>query len=358
MIRLAELQAALGGELVGDGNLAIERIAPLESADAGSITFLASARLRKQLEASPAGCVIVAPALRDEAAAHRPAVIVADDPYVYFARLTQWWAARTRPAAAAGVHPAAVVDATARLGAGAAVGAGAVVEAGAVIGDGAVIGAQCYVGPGVTVGAGTRLAPRVTLIEGTRIGARCLIHSGAVLGADGFGFAPHQGEWIKIEQLGGVLVGDDVEIGANTCIDRGALGDTVIENGAKLDNLIQIAHNVRIGERTAMAANTGVAGSTSIGKGCLIGGGSNIIGHAHLADGVNITATTFVSRSLDKPGWYSGSWPLDDNASWEKNAATARQLYKLRDRVRTLEKKLDQTTPAPTPVPAPDENNP
>lgn len=355
MIRLAELHAALGGELVGDGSLALERIAPLESADAHSIAFLASAKLRKQLEGCAAGCLVVGPELRDEAAAGRAALIVTDDPYLYFARLTQWWAARTRPVTPPGVHPAAVVAADAQLGAGVAVGAGAVVEAGAVIGEGAVIGAQCYVGAGVRVGAHTRLAPRVTLIEGTRVGARCLIHSGAVLGADGFGFAPHQGEWIKIEQLGGVLVGDDVEIGANTCIDRGALGDTVIDNGAKLDNLIQIAHNVRIGERTAMAANTGVAGSTSIGKGCLIGGGANIIGHARLADGVNITATTFVSRSLDKPGWYSGSWPLDDNASWEKNAATARQLYKLRDRVRTLEKTLAQTS---APAAAPDENNP
>lgn len=350
MIRLAEVHAALGGELVGEGALEIARIAPLESADGHSISFLANAKLRKQLADCRAGCLIVTPALRDEQAGQRAALIVTADPYLYFARLTQWWAARTRVAPAAGVHPSAVVAVDAVLGAGVSIGPGAVVEAGARLEEGVIVGAQCYVGAGVELGAGTRLAPRVTLMDGTRIGARCLLHSGVVIGADGFGFAPHQGQWVKIEQLGGVRIGNDVEIGANTCIDRGALEDTLIADGVKLDNLIQIGHNVQIGEATAIAGCTGIAGSAKIGKGCMIGGAANITGHLHLADGVHLTAASTVTRSVDKPGWYSGSFPLDDNASWEKNAATLRQLYRLRERVRALEKTV--------PPAAPEENQP
>lgn len=351
MIRLADVHAALGGELVGDNALAIERIAPLESADGHSISFLANAKLRKQLADCQAGCLIVTPALRDEQAGQRAALIVTDDPYLYFARLTQWWAARNRVAPSAGVHPSAVVAADAVLGTGVSIGPGAVIEAGARLADGVIVGAQCYVGAGVALGAGTRLAPRVTLMDGTRIGARCLLHSGVVIGADGFGFAPHQGQWVKIEQLGGVRIGNDVEVGANTCIDRGALEDTVIADGVKLDNLIQIGHNVQIGEATAIAGCTGIAGSAKIGKGCMIGGAANITGHLHLADGVHLTAASTVTRSVDKPGWYSGSFPLDDNASWEKNAATLRQLYRLRERVRDLEKTVKQSPPS-----APEEN--
>jgi UDP-3-O-[3-hydroxymyristoyl] glucosamine N-acyltransferase len=231
-----------------------------------------------------------------------------------------------------------VVAPDAQLGAGVSVGPLAVIEPGVVLGEGAVIGAQCHVGAGVQIGAGTRLAPQVTLMHGTRLGARCLLHSGVVIGSDGFGFAPHQGRWEKIEQLGGVVVGDDVEIGANTCIDRGALDDTVIGEGVKLDNLIQVGHNVQIGAHSAMAGCVGIAGSATIGRGCTVGGGAIVLGHLELADGVHISAASVVMRSIKQPGQYSGVFPLDDNASWEKNAATLRQLHTLRDRIRSLEK--------------------
>jgi UDP-3-O-[3-hydroxymyristoyl] glucosamine N-acyltransferase len=335
---VAELQQALGGELLGQAELTIARIAPLDSAGPDAISFVAHPRYRAALASSLAGCVIVGPALRDDVLA-RSAALVTPDPYLTFARLTQWWAARQAPARAVGVHASAVVGEAVQLSADATVGPQAVIEAGARIGAGAVIGAQCFIGAGVVVGAGTRLAPRVTLMHGTRIGERCIVHSGVVVGADGFGFAPTQGRWEKIEQLGGVVIGDDVEIGANTCIDRGALDDTVIGQGVKLDNLIQVGHNVHIGDHSAMAGCVGIAGSARIGKGCTVGGGAIVLGHLELADGVHISAASVVMRSIRQPGQYSGVFPLDDNASWEKNAATLRQLHTLRDRIRALEKK-------------------
>ncbi|MCE4553358.1 UDP-3-O-(3-hydroxymyristoyl)glucosamine N-acyltransferase [Pelomonas cellulosilytica] len=337
-VALAELIAALGGDLLGGSDIRIARIAPLDEADGVSISFLANPRYQAQLGTTRAACVIVAPALA-EAASARGAAIVTPDPYLYFARLTQWWAARARPAAVAGVHPSAVVSPDATLGPGVEVGPLAVIEAGAVIGEGARIGAHCIVERGAAVGAWTRLAPRVVLGHGCRIGARGIVHSGVVIGADGFGFAPSKDGYVKIEQLGAVTIGDDVEIGANTCIDRGALGDTVIQDGVKLDNLIQIAHNVQIGRHTAMAGCAAVAGSTRIGANCTIGGAANIIGHLTLVDGVHISAATTVTRSIHEPGVYSGPYPFEENSSWQKNAATLRQLHTLRERVRALEKK-------------------
>ncbi|MFT3665765.1 UDP-3-O-(3-hydroxymyristoyl)glucosamine N-acyltransferase [Piscinibacter sp.] len=322
-VALREIAGQLGGELVGDGELRIARIATLESAAPDAIAFLANPKYRSQLASSRAGCVIVAPALRDEAAA-RGAAIVTPDPYAYYARLTQWWVRTLRPRPASGIHPSAVVDASARVAAD------------------AVIGPLCVIGANVRIGAGTRLAAHVTVYDGCTIGARCVVHGGAVIGADGFGFAPVEGEdglrYEKIEQLGAVRIGDDVEIGANTCIDRGALDDTVIEDGVKLDNLIQIGHNVRIGAHSAMAGCSGVAGSGVIGKRCTIGGAAVILGHLTLADDVHISAASVVMRSIRQPGHYSGVFPIDDNAAWEKNAATLRQLHALRDRIRALEK--------------------
>ncbi len=339
---LADLIAALGGDLVGADQTRIERIGPLESADAGTISFLANPRYQSQLASSRAACVIVAPAMA-EAAAQRgdgsAAYIVTPDPYLYFARLSRWWGAQVRPLPAPQVHASAVVDATAQLGEGVDIGPLAVIEAGACIGAGARIGAHCVVGRNAEVGEGTRLSARVTLGFDCRIGARGIVHSGAVIGADGFGFAPTQGRWEKIEQLGGVQIGDDVEIGANTCIDRGALDDTVIEDGVKLDNLIQIGHNVRIGAHTAMAGCVAVAGSTRIGAHCTVGGAASIVGHLVIADHVHVSACTLITRSISKPGQYTGVFPFDDNASWEKNAATLRQLHTLRERLRALEKK-------------------
>jgi len=343
-VALRDLAAQLGGELIGDGALRIARIGTLESAGADGIAFLAHPRYLAQLATTRAACVIVAPAQRDAAVA-RGAAIVTSDPYLYFARLTQWWAAATRTRPAPGIHPGAWVHAQAVVAPGASIGPGAVVDAGARIGAGAVIGPHCVVEADASVGEGTRFASRVTLGAGCSIGARGIVHSGVVIGADGFGFAPIEGRWEKIEQLGAVRIGDDVEIGANTCIDRGALDDTVIGDGCKLDNLIQIGHNVKVGAHTAMAGCVGVAGSAVIGERCTFGGGAIVLGHLTLADGVNISAATLVTRSIAKPGLYSGVFPIDDNASWEKNAATLRQLHTLRERLRALEKAHQETRP-------------
>jgi UDP-3-O-[3-hydroxymyristoyl] glucosamine N-acyltransferase len=337
-VRLGVLAQHLGAELRGDADALIERLGPLETADAQTISFLANPRYQVQLAHSQAGCVIVGQALADAAAA-RGAALVCSDPYHAFARLTQWWAARTRRPPVPGVHPTAVVEEGVIIAADASVGPLCVLSRGARIGPGAVIGPQCHVGEGASVGAGTWLKARVLLSDACRIGEHGIVHGGAVIGADGFGFAPHEGRWDKIEQLGAVRIGDQVEIGANTCIDRGALDDTVLGDGVKLDNLVQIGHNVRIGDHTAFAGCVGVAGSARIGRHCTAGGGAIILGHLEIVDHVHITAATLITRSIHKPGQYSGAFPFDDNASWEKNAATLRQLHTLRERLRTLEKK-------------------
>ncbi|WPH11728.1 UDP-3-O-(3-hydroxymyristoyl)glucosamine N-acyltransferase [Variovorax paradoxus] len=317
-LQLGAIVSALGGELHGDPALSIERLAPLQNAQPDALSFLSHPKYQQELAASKAACVIVAPAMR-EAAAARGAFILAADPYLYFARLTQLWKAHhARPEAdrihpSAVIHPEALVDATAR------------------------IGALCVVERGARIGAGTVLKSRVTISEDCVVGERCLLHPGVVIGADGFGLAPHEGAWVKIEQLGAVRIGNDVEIGANTCIDRGALDDTVIEDGVKLDNLIQIGHNVRVGKHTAMAGCVGVAGSATIGAHCTFGGGAIVLGHLTVADRVHVSAATVVTRSIRKAGQYTGMFPIDDNANWEKNAATLKQLHSLRERLKALE---------------------
>ena len=319
-LRLGSIVEALGGELCGDPERPIDGLAPLESATPTQLSFLSNPKYAQQLAASRAACVIVAPA-QQPAAQARGDCIVTDQPYLYFARVTQLWKRQAAPVVGPAVHPSAVVDPD------------------AVIDPSARIGALCVVERGARIGANSVLKARVTVGEGCVIGERCIVHPGAVIGADGFGFAPNAGAWEKIEQLGAVRIGNDVEIGANTCIDRGALSDTVIEDGVKLDNLIQIGHNVRIGRNTAIAGCAGVAGSATIGANCTVGGAAMILGHLTLADGVNISAGSFVSRSILKPGHYSGIFPIDDNATWEKNAATLKQLHKLRERLKALEKK-------------------
>ncbi|NVO05425.1 MAG: UDP-3-O-(3-hydroxymyristoyl)glucosamine N-acyltransferase [Rhodoferax sp.] len=318
-LSLALIVKTLGGELVGASDLEIQGLAPLESAQAGHISFLSNPRYQAQLRTTQAGCVIVSAAMRD-AAPQGVALIVADNPYLYFARLTQLWRRHKDQARAPGVHPSAVVDAQAQVDAS------------------AFVGPLCVVERGARIGPGTVLKSRVTVGEDCVIGARCILHAGVVIGADGFGFALDGERWEKIEQLGAVRIGDDVEIGANTCIDRGALQDTVIEDGVKLDNLIQIGHNVRVGRNTAMAGCVGVAGSATIGANCTIGGGAVVLGHLTLGAGVNISAASVVTKSILQPGHYTGVFPLDDNASWERNAATLKQLHSLRDRIKILEK--------------------
>ena len=314
----------LGGELRGDASLAVQRLAPLQSATLADLSFLSHAKYASLLPVTQALCVIVSPAFAEVAAA-RGACIVAVDPYLYFAKVTQLYK-RTFSKPSSGIHPSAVVHASAQVD------------------PSATIGPLCVVEQGARIGAHTQLASRVTLGENCIVGARCVLHSGVVIGADGFGFAPdrssegaHGVVWEKIEQLGAVRIGDDVEIGANTCVDRGALDDTVIEDGVKLDNLIQIGHNVRIGKHTAMAGCAGVAGSATIGAYCTIGGGAIVLGHLTVADHVHISAATVVTRSIAQPGNYTGMFPIDDNANWERNAASLKQLYKLRERVKAIE---------------------
>jgi UDP-3-O-[3-hydroxymyristoyl] glucosamine N-acyltransferase len=320
-LTLGSIVDALGGELFGDASGVIDGLAPLESAGSQHLSFLSHPKYQKQLAASQAACVIVSPKMQDVAQA-RGACIVADQPYLYFARVTQLWKKSLAKTTTPLVHASAVID------------------PGAFVHPSARIGALCVVERGARIGANTELKSRVTISEHCVIGDRCLLHSGVVIGADGFGFAPNAGAWEKIEQLAAVRIGNDVEIGANTCIDRGALQDTVIEDGVKLDNLIQIGHNVRVGKHTAMAGCAGVAGSASIGEHCTIGGGAIVLGHLEVADHVNISAASVVTRSIRKPGHYTGMFPIDENAAWEKNAASVKQLHSLRERIRSLEEKL------------------
>ena len=352
-LRLGDIVAALAGEfdarLVGDPDVIVERLAPLESASAAELTFLSHPKYQGKLARSVAACVVVGPGAA-EAAKQRGACIIVDDPYLYFARITQLWKREHAPSSASGasggpaIHPSAFIDPQARLAASVAVGAFACIGAHAVLDVGVQVGAHGVIGSDVHIGAGTRLSARVTVADGCSLGERCIVHPGAVIGADGFGFAPHAGRWEKIEQLGAVRIGNDVEIGANTCIDRGALQDTVIEDGVKLDNLVQIGHNVRVGAHTAMAGCVGVAGSATIGAHCTVGGGAVVLGHLSLADHVHISAASVVTRSILKPGHYTGLFPIDDNAQWEKNAATLKQLHALRERLKALEQTTDKAS--------------
>jgi UDP-3-O-[3-hydroxymyristoyl] glucosamine N-acyltransferase len=317
---VADIVAALGGELRGNPQTPVTGIASLEAATPTDISFLANPKYRSQLAATAAGAVILTEAMCVAAPA-QASLIVVPDPYHHYARLSQWWKRRmAEDPAEAAVHPSAWVHPD------------------AVIHPTAKIGPFCVVERGVQIGANTVLHARVTVEQGCRVGVRCILHPGVVIGADGFGFAPHAGRWEKIEQLGAVAIGDDVEIGANTCIDRGALADTVIEDGVKLDNLIQIGHNVRVGKHTAMAGCVGVAGSAVIGAHCTVGGGAVILGHLTINDHVHVSAASVVTRSIHKAGHYTGMFPIDDNASWERNAAALKQLSDLRTRIRELEK--------------------
>ena len=342
-LKLAAIVGELAGEfdarLVGDPELAIERLAPLEQATSRDLTFLSSPKYAAKLALSKAACVVVAPSV-EALARQRGACIVVSDPYLYFARITQLWKRHHTAVSIPFVHPSAWIDPLARLAPDVTVAAFACIGPGAVIAAGACIGEHCVVGRNAAIGSGSRLAARVTLADDCSIGDRCIVHPGVVIGADGFGFAPHEGRWVKIEQLGAVRIGNDVEIGANTCIDRGALQDTVIEDGVKLDNLIQIGHNVHIGAHSALAGCVGVAGSARIGAYCTVGGGAVVLGHLTLADHVHVSAASVVTRSILKAGNYTGFFPIDDNAAWEKNAATVKQLYPLRERVKQLEKSL------------------
>lgn len=340
-ITLGELVARFGGELQGKADTPIAGIAPLDTAGEAYMSFLSNPKLRNKAAQSKAAALILK-ATDSEAigTAYSGARILSANPYAYFARVAQHFAAMEAPEVVPGIHPSAVVDASAVVSSTATIGPNVTIEAGAVIGEFCRVDAGCFIGRNADLGEATHLHANVTFHAACRIGRRGVIHSGAVIGADGFGFANEGGAWIKIPQTGRVLIGDDVDIGANTTIDRGALEDTVIEDGVKLDNQIQIGHNCHIGAHTAMAGCVGVAGSAKIGKYCTFGGAAMVLGHLTIADHVHVSSGSLVSRSLKEPGQYTGFYPLAKNAEWEKSAVLVRNLGAMREKIREMEKTL------------------
>ncbi len=344
-IRLQDLVERFGGQLVGDPDICVTAVAPLDSAGPSHISFLSNSKLRALAAQSGAAALILSP-LDDPAvsATYEGARIVTTNPYAYFARAAQYFVSLSEIVKAPGVDPSAVVSPDATVDPTAHIGPHATVEAGAVIGAHAVIDAGCFIGRDARIGQGTHFFANVTFHAGCSIGARGIVHSGAVIGTDGFGFAVEGGVYIKIPQTGRVVIGDDVDIGANTCIDRGALADTIIEDGVKLDNQIQIGHNCHIGAHTAMAGCVGVAGSAKIGKHCTFGGAAMVLGHLEIADNVHISSGSMVSRSVLEPGQYTGFYPLAKNAEWERSAAIVRNLASMREKIRALEKTIKTLT--------------
>lgn len=336
---LHELATALGAELVGDGDILVERIASLEGAEPGDLSFLSNPRFRTQLAQTRAGAVI----LRASDAEFAPtAALLLADPYLGYAKAAQLLEQRLKPAP--GVHPSAIVDDTAEVDASASVGAHCVVGAGAVVGAGCELGPGCVIEAHARIGADTRLVANVTIRHAVTLGERVLIYPGAVIGGDGFGFAPDHGHWVKIPQTGAVRIGNDVEIGANTTIDRGALEDTVIGDGVKIDNLVHVAHNVQVGAHTAMAACVGIAGSTHIGSHCTLGGQVGVVGHLKVADNVHVTGGSTIFQSIDEPGLYSSGLPLTANRAWRRNYHRLAQLDEMAKQLKRLEKQLAQLT--------------
>jgi len=339
---LGELAVRFGCTLKGDPDRRVTHVGTLAGADAAALTFLANPRYRRQLPDTKAGAVVLEPKLADEAPG---AALLAENPYATYARIAA--VLHPPPVAPAGVHPTAVVAATARIDATAAIGPKVVIEDGVEIGARAVVGAGCVIMRDTRIGADTRLVANVTLCHGVRIGERCMLHPGVVIGADGFGLAPDQGQWLRVPQLGGVTIGNDVDIGANTTVDRGAIEDTLIADGVKLDNQIQIAHNVQIGAHTVVAGCSGISGSTVIGQRCMIGGMVGIAGHLSICDDVVLTGTSFVSSSIHRPGYYSSGLPVDETARFRKNVARFHHLDELAREVRRLRRfaGLDQPRP-------------
>lgn len=336
-VPLGELARQFGGEIRGDEAATVARVAPLDRAGPGELAYLADAAYVEQLEVTRAEAVILP--RKDTPAFSRNAWIVGN-PRLVFARAAHLL--HPPEASTPGIHPSASVDREASVAPDAHVGPLAVIEAGAVVGARAVIGAGCVIGRRVHIGEDTRLLAQVAVNADCVLGARCIVHSGAVIGSDGFGFVQDGGRWVKIPQLGRVVIGDDVEIGANTSIDRGALDDTVIGNGVKLDNLIHIAHNVRIGDDCALAGCVGLAGSAVLGKRCTVGGQSGIVGHITVGDDVHLMGRSLLSHSVTAPGVYSSALPALPAGEWRKNAARLRHLDELARRVKALEQQIQQ----------------
>ncbi|WP_447651668.1 UDP-3-O-(3-hydroxymyristoyl)glucosamine N-acyltransferase [Pseudomonas abietaniphila] len=338
-ITLGQLAEFLGATLRGPEGKQITGLATLQEAGPGQVSFLANPQYRKFLATTHAAAVLLKPA---DAEGYAGDALLIADPYLAYARISHLF--DPKPKAAPGIHPTAVIADDAVVDAAASVGAYAVIESGAQIAAGVTIGAHCFIGARSVIGEGGWLAPRVTLYHDVRIGQRVVIQSGAVLGGEGFGFANQKGVWQKIAQIGGVTIGDDVEIGVNTAIDRGAMDDTRIGNGVKLDNQIQIAHNVQVGDHTAMAACVGISGSAKIGKHCMLAGGVGLVGHIEICDGVFITGMTMVTRSITEPGSYSSGTAMQPAAEWRKSAARIRQLDDMARRLQQLEKIVEAVT--------------
>ena len=336
---LGQLAERLGATLRGDADKPISGLATLQDAQAGQLSFLANPQYRKFLPDSQAAAVLLSPA---DAEGYAGDALLVANPYLGFAQLSHLF--DPRPASIAGVHPTAVIAADAQVHASASIGPYVVIESAAQIGAGVSIGAHCFIGARSIVADDGWLAPRVTLYHDVRIGKRVVIHSGTVIGADGFGFAKEAGTWQKIAQIGGVLIGDDVDIGANTTIDRGALADTIIGDGVKLDNLIMIAHNAQVGDHTAMAGGAGISGSSKVGKHCMLAGRAGLVGHIELCDNVFITGMTMVTRSITEPGSYSSGTAMQPSAEWRKSATRFRQLDDMARRLQQLEKRLAAVT--------------
>ena len=337
--RLGELAERLGAGLRGDPDVVVERVAALYAAGPRDVTFLSNRRYRPYLKETRAGAVILAPRFAGDCPV--PALVL-DNPYLGYARAATLLS--PPPETAPGVAASAVIEQGARVAPDASVGAHCVVEAGASVGAGTSLGPGSFLGRCSSIGPRGRVAARVAICGNVTIGARVVVHPGAVIGADGFGIANDGGVWVKIPQLGGVRIGDDVEIGANTTIDRGALDDTVIEDGVKLDNLIQIGHNVRIGAHTAIAAGVAIGGSTRIGSRCTIAGAASVAGHLEIADDVHITATSAVPKSIGRAGVYSSGMPVRESRVWRRNVARLGRLDDMARRLRALERKLDEST--------------
>ncbi len=318
---LGDLAVRFGLGLRGEPSLRVSRVATLSTADSGSLSFLANPRYRKQMQSTRATAVLVGP---DYAADCPVAALIDPNPYLAYARIAELL--HPQPPPETGIHPSAVISAGARVAATAYVGALAVVEDDADIGEGVFVGPGCIVHRGARVGSGSRLISRVTVYPDVRIGRRCILHAGAVVGADGFGFASDAGTWVKVPQVGGVRIGDDVEIGANTTIDRGAIDDTVIEDGVKLDNQIQVGHNVTIGAHSAIAGCVGISGSATLGKRCMIGGAVGIAGHLTIADDVVVTGGSLVLNSIKQAGSYSSGMPTVESRKWRRMVAHLRRL--------------------------------
>ncbi len=333
---LGEIATFLHAKLIGDENIVINGLATLTNAQAGELSFLANMAYRDQLQSSLASAIIVHPKQADEC---KCAALVMDNPYLGYAKVSSLF--DTLPEASGSIHPSAVVSASANISKNVSIAANAVIEDHAVLAEGVIIGAGSVVGTNSRIGCHTRLHQNVSIYHDVTLGENCIIHSGVVIGSDGFGFANEQGKWVKIRQIGGVSIGNQVEIGANSTIDRGAMSDTRIGNGVILDNLIQIAHNVEIGENTAMAACCKVAGSTKIGANCTLSGGVGVTGHLTLVDGTHITAMSLVTKSITEPGSYSSGTAMSKTSEWRKSAARFRKLDDMAKRLKTIEKSID-----------------